>query len=263
MRALACLALVSGCNFFTADLEDGAPVRTVTGPGRSTAFGTGVVGLPVGTCGSAGGLVVGGHEPDGPRLYLVTFGVSGASTRSTINDFHANFLATDEVVALRLATPRPGVIMPIYVQTTNRTFEVNLDSDCNGGESDVICDDFCTPSDAATAPAPPADLAGNEAPVDLLGDGDPVTVTGSSGGAAAAGGALSGSRTILIPEEADDAGLGGAVSGMPFDGPSDPTEELAVGGSESVLLFFRTGLSAGGAFDCDPRDGAPADVACH
>lgn len=261
MRAWIGVLLLSSCNFLTTDLEDQAPVRSVSGPERSSRFGVAVVGLEAGLCGTAGALVVGGQEPDGPRLYLVTFGASGGSTRSTINDFNANFLATEEIVGLRLGTPRAGVIAPLFVETDGRTFEVDLDSDCNQA-ADEVCDDFCTPIDRETAPAPPDDLAGNEDLVDLLGDGDPVTVTGSSGNVEFSGGALSNARTLEIPDDVDDAGLGLSVAAMPFDGPGDPTEELAVGGRTTLLLFFRTGLAVGGSFDCDPRDGAPADVAC-
>ena len=285
MRACIGLLALSGCNFLTTDLEDGAPVRSVSGPDRSTRFGAAVMGLAPGVCGTAGGLIVGGQEPDGPRLYLVTFGQSGGSTRSTINDFNANFLATERIVGLRRGTPRAGVIAPLFVQTDGRTFEVDLDSDCNQAQ-DEVCDDFCTPIDRDTAPAPPDDLAGNVAMVDLLGaggdclmddgggdgggtdggsdgggggDSNCVMVTGSSGSLVVTGGAFSNSRTLEIPDGVDDNELGLGVAAMPFDGPGAPTEELAVGGGTTVLLYFRTGL----ANDCDPRDGAPADVACN
>jgi hypothetical protein len=258
MRALLLFCL-SGCNFLTSDLEDQAPVRKVTGPGSASKFGTGVVGLPPGTCGSdtGGSLVVGGQEPDGPKLYLVTFGDAGSSSRKTLNPFTPTLFTTDDVVeALRQGTHGDDSVL---VQTTVHEFEVTIDSSCDG-RPDTVCNDICPAGDSTAA------IMGNVDQVDLLGAGGPVTVTGDSttGSIVATGGALGADSSIEVPDGLSIADLGLAVAGVPFKGRGgNETQELAVGGSNGVLLYFRTGLTAGTHFDCDPRSGAPADVACQ
>ena len=229
MRAWIGLLALSSCNFLTADLEDQAPVRSVSGPESSTSFGVAVVGLEAGTCGTAGALVVGGFDPnEGPRLYLVTFGESGGSTRSTLNDANRALAATEEIVALRPGT-RAEAVAPIRIETTQRTLEVELDSDCDR-VADEICNDFCAPIELDPTD-PDADLTGNVDVVDLLGDeGKPVIVEGSSGSVEID------SRPLEIPDGVDDNTVGLSVAGMPFDGPGGPTVELAVGGRTTVLL---------------------------
>jgi len=250
MRA-SCIPLllaVSGCNFLTTDLEDGAPVREVTAPASAERFGQAIVALLPDTCGTPGNLIVAGQLENGvPQLYLVTFGASGGSSRSIINDRHQALPAGQTIEVMARGSTEDSV----FIQTNERTVEVTVDSSCDGS-ADEACEDICWDG-TEIDPAP--ELIGNEADVDLFGDADRlVHVTGNAttGTITAAG-----RGPIEVPEGADIDGLGLAVAGMRFGDAGGP-EELAVGGNKAILLFFRTGFGG----DCDPRTDAPSDVDC-
>jgi len=254
MRATLALLLASGCNFLTSDLEDQAPVRPIAVPDDASRFGHAMAALPAGSCGAAGALVVAGQTVDGPQLYLVSVGEAGGTSRTRINNLQGrSWSASDEIVAM---DPVDGTMsLLVELKETSEAHpsgkvRIVIDSDCDDRE-DTACSAFCHEGDLDAA----TEITGSEDQVDLFAGGA-VTVTGN---AASNSVTVEDRGAVLIPEDISEDQLGLAVARLPFDGPSGITEELAVGGNRSAILFFRTGLER----DCDPREGAPTDVACE